>query len=56
METLKISWLEWGAASLVRPGDSESGDEHLVQFFPSGVLVAAVDGVGHGQEAAAAEG
>ena len=31
-----------------------SGDGHLVQEFPGGALAAAVDGVGHGAEAAAA--
>lgn len=31
-----------------------SGDQHLVQAFPNGILVAVVDGLGHGGEAAAA--
>jgi negative regulator of sigma-B (phosphoserine phosphatase) len=47
-------WLEWGAATLALPGQEESGDRYLVQPLPSGVLVAVVDGLGHGPEAAAA--
>lgn len=35
------------------PGELESGDLHLVAPFSGGVLVAAVDGLGHGPEAAA---
>lgn len=46
--------LEWGLATLALPGHAESGDRHVVQPFPNGVLVAAVDGLGHGEEAAAA--
>lgn len=33
------------------PGQGVSGDLHLVEPFPKGVLLAAVDGVGHGPEA-----
>ena len=50
----RIASLEWGAASLALPGHTESGDLHLVAPFPNGVLVAVVDGLGHGFEAAAA--
>lgn len=39
---------------LALPGQVESGDRHVVQPFPNGVLVAAVDGLGHGEAAAAA--
>jgi phosphoserine phosphatase RsbX len=46
--------LDWGVASLALHGETVSGDLHVVQPFPNGVLVAAVDGVGHGAEAAAA--
>jgi phosphoserine phosphatase RsbX len=56
METMKVSppLLEWGVASLALPGETVSGDLHLVQPFPVGVLVAAVAGLGHGAEAARA--
>ena len=35
-------------------GERESGDRPVVQPFPDGVLVAVVDGLGHGKEAATA--
>jgi hypothetical protein len=46
--------LDWGVASLSFPGQTVCGDLYLVEPFANGVLVAAVDGVGHGEEAAAA--
>jgi hypothetical protein len=48
------SFLEWGVARHALAGEAVSGDLHLVQPFPGGALVAAVDGLGHGQEAARA--
>jgi len=41
-------------ASLPIPGQAGSGDGHLVHVAPWGALVAVVDGVGHGSEAATA--
>jgi negative regulator of sigma-B (phosphoserine phosphatase) len=46
--------LEWAVALRPRPGEEESGDLHVVQPFPGGTLLAALDGLGHGVEAAAA--
>ncbi|HEV8265287.1 MAG TPA: SpoIIE family protein phosphatase [Gemmatimonadales bacterium] len=46
--------LHWGVATLALAGQAESGDLHLVAPVPRGVLVAVVDGLGHGEEAAAA--
>ena len=46
--------IEWGVAVQPLEGEAESGDQYVVQPFPKGVLVAAVDGLGHGPEAAAA--
>jgi hypothetical protein len=46
--------IAWGAAARPLEGEAESGDLYVVQPFPKGVLVAAVDGLGHGPEAAAA--
>ncbi len=43
---------EYGVAKLALPGEGESGDQHLVCCNESGVLVAAIDGIGHGAEAA----
>jgi negative regulator of sigma-B (phosphoserine phosphatase) len=46
--------IDWGIATLALEGEAESGDSHLVKPIPDGVLVAGVDGSGHGPEAAAA--
>ncbi len=46
--------LEWGMASEPLAGQSESGDLGLVLPFPGGILLGALDGLGHGDEAAAA--
>jgi len=39
-------------ASSFLPGQGESGDHHLVCYNRNGILVAAIDGIGHGEEAA----
>lgn len=44
--------VEYGLAKFVLPGQGESGDRHLVCCAGNGVLIAAVDGIGHGAEAA----
>jgi phosphoserine phosphatase RsbX len=54
METLISAPIEWAVAELAQPGQSESGDRHLVLPTPDGGLVAVVDGLGHGAEAASA--
>jgi phosphoserine phosphatase RsbX len=46
--------IDWSAAILAVEGETISGDMYLIQPFPNGVLIAAVDGLGHGPEAAAA--
>jgi negative regulator of sigma-B (phosphoserine phosphatase) len=47
--------LEWGVAMASRSGQQRSGDRHLVTSAPDGsVLLAVVDGLGHGDEAAEA--
>lgn len=43
--------LEWGAAGRPRAGQVLSGDRHVVTAVGEGVLVGAVDGLGHGPEA-----
>jgi hypothetical protein len=45
--------VDWSAAILAVKGETISGDMYLIRPFPNGVLVAAVDGLGHGPEAAA---
>ena len=54
METLISPRIEWAVAELAQPGQSESGDRHLVLSTMDGGLVAVVDGLGHGAEAASA--
>jgi serine/threonine protein phosphatase PrpC len=46
--------IHWGVATLALEGQSESGDLHLVKAVKDGVLIAVLDGLGHGEEAAAA--
>ena len=47
-------FIEWGVAAQALPGQSVSGDLHLVKTFANGALVTVVDGLGHGAEATAA--
>ncbi|MGH2567183.1 MAG: hypothetical protein ACRDGA_02510, partial [Bacteroidota bacterium] len=48
------SLLQWGAATKALKGQTESGDRYLVKPVNVGYLVAVVDGLGHGDEAALA--
>ncbi|HEV8269237.1 MAG TPA: SpoIIE family protein phosphatase [Thermoanaerobaculia bacterium] len=52
--TQRTALLEWSVASAALPGEARSGDGHYVRNFLGGALVAAVDGIGHGDEAAVA--
>jgi len=54
VEAVTARLIAWGVAELALAGQAESGDCSVVQPFADGILVAAVDGVGHGREAAAA--
>jgi phosphoserine phosphatase RsbX len=44
--------VEYGVAKFVLPGQQESGDHHLICCSQNGILIAAIDGIGHGEEAA----
>lgn len=46
--------IEHGIATLVRQGQSYSGDRCVIAEHPRGFVFAVVDGVGHGSEAASA--
>ncbi|MBI3303159.1 MAG: SpoIIE family protein phosphatase [Deltaproteobacteria bacterium] len=46
--------IKWGVAARALAGQTASGDLHVGTPFPGGVLVGVVDGLGHGEEAAAA--
>lgn len=48
--------IEFGIAAMPLQGESVSGDDYIIKPFQSGVLVAVVDGLGHGHEAAKASG
>ncbi|MEX0834158.1 MAG: SpoIIE family protein phosphatase [Actinomycetota bacterium] len=44
--------VEWGVAQLALAGQSVSGDRAVVAAFPGGILAGAIDGLGHGPDAA----
>jgi phosphoserine phosphatase RsbX len=46
--------VEWAIATRCRRGETTSGDLAVVTLLPEGVLVAGIDGLGHGNEAARA--
>lgn len=46
--------VEWGIGARTMRGEAESGDLHVVAPFANGVLLAVIDGLGHGVEAAKA--
>lgn len=46
--------VEWAVASAAIAGESQSGDAHVVRSVGPRVLLAVLDGLGHGAEAAAA--
>ena len=48
--------VEWSVAKRCRRGEATSGDLAVVAVRPGGALVAGVDGLGHGAEAARAAG
>ena len=52
METLNSPFVEFGVANFALPGEGTSGDCHVLCGRPGGLLVAAIDGIGHGEEAA----
>jgi negative regulator of sigma-B (phosphoserine phosphatase) len=54
MERLSKSGIELGVAGVTLPGQSTCGDQYVYETFAGGVLLAVVDGIGHGPEAAAA--
>jgi phosphoserine phosphatase RsbX len=52
VERINVPLVEYGVAKFVLPGQGESGDHHLVCCNAGGILIAAIDGIGHGEEAA----
>lgn len=49
-----LSLIESGFFTMPLPGQDVSGDSLLIKSFKNGILIAVVDGLGHGYEAAAA--
>ena len=52
METINEPMVEYGLAKNAHIGEGESGDLHMVCCNQSGALIAVIDGIGHGEEAA----
>jgi negative regulator of sigma-B (phosphoserine phosphatase) len=52
METLREKVLVCGVAARTLRGEGASGDQHLIHPCSEGMLIAVVDGLGHGLEAA----
>jgi len=52
--TGKNEGLEWACAIEVLSGETECGDYGLVENYEDGALLAVIDGIGHGKEAAEA--
>jgi negative regulator of sigma-B (phosphoserine phosphatase) len=52
METLNSPFVEFGVANFAVDGAGASGDRHVLCGRPGGLLVAGIDGIGHGEEAA----
>jgi negative regulator of sigma-B (phosphoserine phosphatase) len=52
VEIINLPLVEYGVAKCILPGQCESGDRHLVCCGGEGILIAAIDGIGHGEEAA----
>lgn len=46
--------LEWGVSTRCRRGETLSGDLAIVELLADGALIVAIDGLGHGSEAARA--
>jgi serine phosphatase RsbU (regulator of sigma subunit) len=54
MEDVTTLSMKWSLAHRPLNDAAESGDLCVVQPFPGGILIAVLDGAGHGQEASAA--
>ena len=50
----EVTYLNWAVAARALPGEDSSGDLSVVQPVDDGVLIAVIDGLGHGVEAAKA--
>ncbi len=49
-----LQFIEWGFAAMPLQGEEVSGDSYIIKPIQDGILIAVVDGLGHGHEAAQA--
>jgi hypothetical protein len=54
VSTIDGTGIDWAAASVIAPGHHESGDERVVRTIDHRTVIAVLDGLGHGPEAATA--
>jgi serine phosphatase RsbU (regulator of sigma subunit) len=52
MEAIKSPFIEWGLAALALAGEEQSGDAYAVKAWEKKILIAVIDGLGHGEKAA----
>jgi negative regulator of sigma-B (phosphoserine phosphatase) len=52
VETVTAAVVDCGVAKFMLPEEEECGDRHLISCHKDEVLLAAIDGIGHGREAA----
>ena len=53
-QQLDMTCIDYGVAARTKKGETACGDLHFVKRFEAGVLLAVIDGLGHGEEAAKA--
>jgi negative regulator of sigma-B (phosphoserine phosphatase) len=51
---INVPMVDYSVAKSILPGEGQSGDRYLVCCRGDGLLIAAIDGIGHGEEAAIA--
>jgi phosphoserine phosphatase RsbX len=56
MEAIKSPFVDWGVAALSLAGETRSGDAYAAKAWGKKFLAAAIDGLGHGEQAAEAAG
>lgn len=54
MAALKEQLIDYASARTVKPGQAQCGDQQVVVSVPNGVVIAAIDGLGSGPQAAEA--
>ena len=54
VSTVNGACIQWASARMVAPGHSDSGDQYCVRTLDQRTMIAVLDGLGHGPEAASA--